>query len=126
MSVASSPAVLRLSESAGRILEHLGARLLFRQVTATPDLLKGSEAWEPSESTITARASRFWATRKREGGESERYERIEIEARPFDEAGGLSDEWEVELQEGWTPLEKVLLSDDETTFEADLCPVRTS
>jgi hypothetical protein len=58
-----------------------------------------------------------------EGGVRERYDRIAVERAPFEALGGLSDEWEVFLDD-WTPVGKVTLSEDRTSWEADLRPVR--
>lgn len=126
MTLAASPALDRLCESQGRILGHLGGEVLFRLLAPTSDKRRGSESWTASGSPVTARARRYWATRKQEGGVIERFEKLAIERVPFDEFGGLSSEWQAQLAEGWTAIENVVLNDDETAFEADLCPVRTS
>lgn len=118
----------RLIESAARILGHTGGTAVFRRKALGVNKLKGSEEWTV-DSTVTpfeARCLRYTDERRKQDGERERKARISIERAPFETYGGLSDRWEVELAEGWTPLENVLLGDDATTWEAELCPVRTS
>jgi hypothetical protein len=126
MTVAASTAFDRLCESYRRILLHLGGEVVFRRLVQASDKRRGGESWEASGSPVTAAARRYWATRKQEGGVIQRYEKLAIERVPFEEFGGLSSEWQAQLAEGWTAIENVVINDDETGFEADLCPVRTS
>jgi hypothetical protein len=121
VSLPTTPAFDRLSASAGRILGHLGGEMSFRRLVAVKDPRLGSETWSPSGEEIPAAAHRFQGTRKKEGGVRERCEKIAVERAPFEDLGGLSDEWEVLLGGDWTALENVVLAEDRTTWEADLC-----
>ena len=122
----TTPALARLTDSAARIIRHLGGETTFRKLAATKDKRRGSEQWAVTVPSVTAGARRFFETRKKEGGERQRVERLAIERAPFDAHGGLTDEWEAALAEGWTPIENVVLSEDETQWEADLCPVKVA
>lgn len=111
----------RFSESAARILDNLGGRRSFHRLASTRNALLGSETYGVVDgSEVSARSRLIWATRKKDGGVRERYEMIAAERAPF-EPGGLSDSWEVQLDGAWVPLQNVTLSDDHTTWEAELC-----
>lgn len=124
----TSPAMKRRSASAGRILGHLGGKAKFRRIQPVKgDPRLGAEQWSLGEDSVQvqARAHRFTATRKKQDGFRERYDRIAVERAPFDDFGGLSDEWEV-LLDDWTAVGNVVLSPSRTTWEADLRPIRAS
>lgn len=116
----SSPALARFSASAGRLLRHVGGELSFRRLVSTKDPLLGSETWEPEAGIVTAGADLFQATRKKDGGVRERYDKLAVELGPFEARGGLSDEWEVLLDGEWTALENVMVAEDGTTWEAEI------